>query len=135
MSARKAAVLVMAKMALADGSVAAEEREMLEPLLGEGDTLDSVLEAAGAKKLDELVAPVDAYADRFFIALRARSMAAVDEDFDASEEALYERLIGKLEISAADREVIERHVAQMDSLDPTPPDARLEELYKQSSFS
>lgn len=135
MSARKAAVLVMAKMALADGKLAEEERDMLAPLLDGGDTLDALLEIAAKKKLDELVEPIDGYADRFFIALRARSMAAVDEQFDASEEAFYDRLVEKLGISADDRKIIEQHVASFDSLDPTPPDARVEELYKQSSFA
>ena len=135
MSARRAAVLVMAKMALADGEVADAEREFLSPLLDESDSLEALLKEAEGKKLVDLVSPIDAYADRFFIALRARSMAAIDAEFDAREEALYERLVRALEITADDRQLIERQVDALDSIEPIPPDPRLEELFKQSSFS
>src|SRR5688500_1623872 len=111
MRARKSALLAMVKMALVDGSVSTEEREMLAPLLGPDETIDALIAEARERKLSEVVASIERYADRFFVALRAASMAAVDEHWDAREEALYAELVELLGIEPADRELIERSVA------------------------
>lgn len=125
----------MARMALADGTVSEVERQFLLPLLGPDDDLDALLELARQSSLAQLVEPVERYADRFFIALRAASMAHIDLELDAREEALYERLVTLLEISPEDREVIARSVASLSADEPETPEARVEELYALSSFA
>ncbi len=134
MDARRATVLVMAKMALSDGVIADEEREFLAPMLGADETVDKVLEAAKAKSVQELVQDVDNYADRFFVALRAASMAHIDAHLDAREEALLQELLKVLEITEADQGLIQGHVAALDAVVPAPPDPRVQALYQQSSF-
>lgn len=134
MNARKATLLVMARMALADGTVSEQEKTFLAPLLGPDDDLETLLAEARQKTMAELIAPVESYADRFFIALRAASMAQVDMELDAREEALYERLVTLLGIEESDREVIERSVQLFLAEAPEEPEARVEELYAQSSF-
>jgi tellurite resistance protein len=134
MAARTATLLAMAKMALVDGEVSDAERRLLEPLLTAGESLDVLLEAAKQRSLPELVQSIDRYADRFFIALRAASMAAIDERLDAREEALFAELVALLEIEPADRALIERSVAALSAVDPPPLDPRIEQLYQQSSF-
>lgn len=135
MSARKATLLVMARMALADGTVSEQEKSFLAPLLGPEDDVEELLAQARDKTLAELIAPVESYADRFFIALRAASMAHVDTDFDAREEALYERLVTLLGIEESDRAVIDRSVELFVGEGPEEPEPRVEELYAQSSFA
>jgi uncharacterized tellurite resistance protein B-like protein len=135
MSARKAALLAMAKMALVDGTVSGEERGMLEPLLGPGESVDALIVEAKGKKLSDLVDQLDRYADRFFLALRAAAMARVDHQLDAREEALYAELVELLGIRPDDRALIERSVAALDSHEAPPLDPRIEQLYRQSSFA
>ncbi|MEM9188354.1 MAG: hypothetical protein AAGF12_04225 [Myxococcota bacterium] len=135
MGARKATLLVMAKMALSDGVVAEEERSFLEPLLQGDETVDKLLAEAKDKKLEELVGTIENYADRFFIALRAASMASIDADLDAREEALYEKLVAVLEIPQDDQAVIKRSVAALDAIEAPPPEPRVEQLYRESSFA
>lgn len=124
----------MAKMALVDGEVSSEERAMLAPLLGDGESLEGLLEEARDLKLSDLVAKLDRYADRFFVALRAASMAAVDEHLDAREEALYAELVEALGILPADRAIIEESVAALDALEPPPMHPRVAQLFQASSF-
>lgn len=135
MSAKRAISLVMAKMALADGEVVGEEREFLKPMLDSDESLDDMLAEARSKSLAELVAPVQTYADKFFIAMRAAAMSRIDADFDAREEALYERLLALLKLEQSDQELIERSLEAMDQVVPTEPEPRIEELYMQSSFA
>lgn len=135
MGARKAVLLAMTKMALIDGSVSEVEREMLEPLLPSGQSLDELIHEAREQSLAALVGTIDRYADRFFLALRAASMAAVDEHLDAREEALYAELVELLQITPADRALIERAVAALSAVDPPPLDPRIEQLFQQSSFA
>ena len=45
------------------------------------------MKLAKTKSLDELVAAVETYADRFFVALRAYFVAHADDDFDVKEQA------------------------------------------------
>jgi uncharacterized membrane protein YebE (DUF533 family) len=134
MGARKAALLTMTKMALVDGSISEEERAMLAPLLGAGETVDALVGEASQTPVSELVTKLDRYADRFFVALRAASMAAVDARLDAREEALYAELVGALGITPADRAIIEQAVAALDAVDPPPPHPRIAQLFQASSF-
>lgn len=132
--ARKAALLAMAKMALVDGHVSQDERAMLAPLLGPGDSVEALVEEASRTELASIVAQVDKYADRFFVALRAASMAMVDEQLDAREQALYQELVTALAISAEDQSLIDDSVAHLDALEPPPMHPRIELLYRSSSF-
>ena len=91
MSTKRTTALVMAKMALADGVITDEEKGFLQPVLPPGENMDEVLTEAKGLTLKELISRVDNYADRFFIAMRAASMAYVDLEFDAREEAALER--------------------------------------------
>ena len=134
MDIQKATVLVMAHMALADGGISPEESDFLTPFLEPGVSLEELLKEAQAHSLQELLEPIESYADRFFIALRAASMAHVDSQLDAQEEDLYERLVKLLEISPADQEVIARAVAAFLAEEAEEPEARVAELFAQSSF-
>jgi hypothetical protein len=107
---------------------------MLAPLLTAEESLDALLEDARRQSLAELVRDIDRYADRFFLALRAASMAAIDQKLDAREDALYAELVELLEIQPADRALIERSVRALDAAEPVSLDPRIEALYQQSSF-
>ena len=122
----------MAKMALSDGEVAAEERAMLRDLVDGEEALDALLAKAKEAALDDLLAQVESYADGFFIALRAYAMAMVDNDFDVREEALFNKLVDRLKITDEDRALIERSEKAAQS--NTPPEPRVMELYESSSF-
>lgn len=135
MSAKKTALLVMAKMALADGHLAAEEKARLLPMVGDSEALDAIFQEAETAVLEELLAHVDRYADRFFIALQAASMAHVDGRVAVEELAFYESLLGQLQLRAEDVQLIETSVNQLDSIEPVEPDPRIGELFEQSSFS
>lgn len=131
---RQALILVMAKMALADGKISEEERGFLESMLEEGESLPKLLDAAGRQTLAQLVAPIELYADRFFIALRAACIAHIDVDFDAQEEAAFQELIVTLGLSSDDSELILEGVHSLDDLHAT-PNPRIEQLFEQSSFA
>lgn len=135
MKTKRAAALVMARMALADGQITEEERGFLEPVLPQGESVDEVLAEAKNHTMAELLAQVDNYADRFFIAMRAASMAYVDLEFDAKEEAALERLLGAVNLSDEDMTLLRETVDDMGKADPSPPGARLAELFEQSSFA
>jgi len=130
---RRASLLVMAKMALADGQVTPEEKGMFSSLAG-AERVDALLDEARQGTLDELVGRVAKYEDRFFIALRSYMMAHVDGDFDVKEEKLYERLVEKLGVTDADRKLIRKTEAAQRAVRPTPPDPRIDALYEASSF-
>lgn len=143
MNARTAALLLLAKMANVDGSVADEELQLLDELIAAEAAADgspfpdarALLEAAEALRIEALASQVEAYADRFFIALRAYSMAHIDDNLDAREEALFDSLVGHLGIDAADLELIERCEQASQSETPPPPEPRLLELFSASSFA
>lgn len=134
MAARKAALLAMAKMALVDGNVSDLERNMLAPLLTPSESVDALLEEAKTVELPALVAQLDRYADRFFVALRSASMAYVDAHLDAREAALYAELVATLEISADDKLLIDESVAGLALIEPPPLHPRIAQLFQQSSF-
>ncbi len=134
MAARKAALLCMAKMALVDGTVSDLERNMLAPLLTTTESVDALLEEAKTVELSALVAELDRYADRFFVALRSASMAHVDAHLDAREAALYDELITKLDILPDDKLLIAESVAGLSLVEPPPLHPRIAQLFQQSSF-
>ncbi len=107
---------------------------MLSALLGPGETVDELVSEAGTRSLADIVSRLDRYADRFFVALRAATIARIDAQLDAREEALYAQLVELLSISASDRALIERSVEALDDIEPAPPDPRIAELFKVSSF-
>lgn len=107
---------------------------MLAPHLGPGETVDALVAEASTVALSQILARVDRYADRFFIALRAASMAAIDDHLDAREEALYAELVATLEITPEDRALIEEAVAGLEALEPPPMHPRVEQLFLSSSF-
>lgn len=135
MDEKTAALSIMAKMALCDGNVDAAERSMIADLVGEDAEVDAVLEIAKATPLEELVATVESYADRFFVALRAYFVAHADDDFDVKEQALFARIVENMKLTDEDLELIRRTEAAMHSDEAPAPDPRFEELYKQSSFA
>jgi tellurite resistance protein len=124
----------MAKMALVDGHVSDEERAMLAPHLDSAESVDALVEEAKRTSLAEILGGIDRYADRFFVALRAASMAAIDEHLDAREEALYAELVATLEITPEDRALIDESVAGLDAIEPPPMHPRIEQLFLSSSF-
>ncbi len=138
MNPTHAALRVIAKMALSDGKISPEERELLEELtatLAGENEIDTLIADVATQSLEELTASVEKYEDRFFIALRAYSMAHVDNHFDAEEEKLYERLIDSFEITTQDRQLIRRCEALSRAPNPQPPEGRVAELFERSSFA
>ncbi|MCB9752397.1 MAG: TerB family tellurite resistance protein [Myxococcales bacterium] len=136
MDSETAAITIMAKMALSDGRVSAEERESLRDILHADDRVDAAIERARQTGLRELVDALDRYADRFFVAVRALSMAAADARFDVKEEEFFVRLVEALDIVPGDMSLLLRRT-QGDEGDPEADDdvgARLRELWRQSSF-
>jgi tellurite resistance protein len=135
MDSKQVALLLLAKMALADGNIDQEEREMLLDIVQDPLVLNDLIAQAKSCHLDELIGQLDNYADKFFVALRAFMIAHVDEHFDVEEERLFRQLVSKLEITPEDIELIEL-VAEF-SADPTKHalPTRLEQLYLQSSFA
>lgn len=134
MNARLATLTVLAKMALSDGKVTAEERAFLEELVDETETVDELLERSRNRPLADLLEPLENYADRFFVAMRAANMARLDANLDAREEALYDELVEVLAITVDDRALITRTVESLHADPPSPVEPRVEELFCQSSF-
>jgi hypothetical protein len=132
---KRTVALVMAKMALADGVVTEEEKGFLQPVIPPGEDLDEVLVEAKSVSLSDLISQVENYADRFFIAMRAASMAHVDLDLDAREEAALERLMSAVDLTEDDLQLLRETVDDMNNPTASPPGPRLAELFEQSSFA
>lgn len=124
----------MAKMALVDGHVSEEERAMLAAHVDPSERVETLIEEAKRGSLPELLRGIDRYADRFFVALRAASMAAIDGHFDAREEALYAEVLAALEITPEDRALIDESVGELDRVEPKALHPRVEQLFLASSF-
>lgn len=137
LSPRKAALLVLAKMSMCDGTLSAEERDLLEELLEDDpDThLDALLLQVKDLGLEALVSKIKSYPDRFFIALRAYAMAHVDAHFDVAEAALFEHLAGLLQITPEDMALIAATESEVEEALEEIHAPRLAELYEASSFS
>jgi hypothetical protein len=135
MNARLSLLLVVAKMALLNNEISRAEREFLEPLLPPAVSLEQLFAEAQSRELPELLQNVHSYPDKFLVAWRAARMAYADGLLQASEEAFYDRLLTDLEITAADREVIERSVAALEDDEMGESDERIQELRRQSSLA
>ena len=121
----------MAKMAMVDGEVVGAEKDFLQPILDYGECIDAFMEEARRRSLDDMVGPLQNYADKFYVALRAFSMSRVDATVHPDEEALYEHLVRLLQISQADQELIQRTVENTEG----PPDPRIMEIFLESSLA
>ena len=136
MDSRKAILLVLAKTAQCDGQVAPSEQQFLQEmceLMNQG-SIGDVLEQAKSADLLDLIGALDNYADRFFVALRAYMMAQVDQHFDVQEEAFFKSLVTSLSISSDDLQLIEQSESTLKSDSADEPNARIMELYRESSF-
>jgi hypothetical protein len=107
---------------------------MLAPLLTPDESIDALLAEARDVELLSIVAQLDRYADRFFVALRSASMAHVDAHLDAREAALYDELVGALDITDDDMLLIDEAVRGLNELEPPPIHPRIAQLFQQSSF-
>ena len=135
MDEKTAALSIMAKMALCDGNVDAAERSMLADLIGDDAKVDAVLTTARNTTLEDLVAELDSYADRFFVALRAYFVAHADDKFDVKEQKLFTRIVEQMKLKDEDLALIRKTEEAMRSDEGMAPDARFEELYQRSSFA
>jgi len=135
MTPARASLLLMAKIALSDGVLVEKEREFLIPLLAQDETIESLLEEAQRNSYKELAAPVESYPDRFIVALRTATMAAVDRSFHEQEIHDLKELMDLLDISHSDWQVIQQSLDTMHIHQSVITDPRVEELYKKSSFA
>lgn len=134
MSEQQALLLIMTKMALADGEIGAEEQAFLAEHLPAGQSLESLQAEAQQHGLAELTAQVQVYADRFFVALRAACMAHIDLQLDPQEAALYSDLLAQLALEPADQQLIQDYIDAMYAGTEPPVTERFESLYQQSAF-
>lgn len=93
-----------------------------------------LIEQARGVDLETLCQGVDQYEDRFFIAMRAYTMAYADDEFDKAEEEFFNRLIKIFKILPKDLRLIRETELMMRSAKPKPLDPRVEDLYTRSSF-
>ena len=135
MDEKTAALSIMAKMALCDGTVDPTERSMIAELVGPEEKVDEVIELAKSTPLDQLVSSVSSYADRFFVALRAYFVAHADDDFDIKEQELFARIVEKMQLEEGDLVLIRETEAAMRKGEAPAPAPRFEELYEKSSFA
>lgn len=137
MSHVDSALLVLAKLALADGKIDVSEESFLTVMMDESESyhdIDELIRDANSKTLVDMVGKLEKYEDKFFVALRAYLMANVDLHYDATEEEMFNRLIGLLGITDDDRELIRATEASIKEEDPQAPSERIQALYKASSF-
>ena len=134
MNPRLAAARVMAKMALADGEVNADEHWLLANLVGE-EVVGPLLSDVATVDLNDLLEPIERYADRFYIAFRAYLMAHADAVFDDTERVVYEALLEQLQITPTDRKLIEETGDAITARRTGSPAPRFRELYDESSFA
>ncbi|MDF1664723.1 MAG: hypothetical protein P1V97_23390 [Planctomycetota bacterium] len=137
MSHVDSALLVLAKLALADGKIDVSEESFLTVMMDESENfhnIDELIREANSKTLAEMIERLEKYEDKFFVALRAYLMANVDLHYDATEEAMFNRLIGLLGITEDDRELIRATEASIKDEEPQPPSERIQALYQASSF-
>ncbi|MFN3200725.1 MAG: TerB family tellurite resistance protein [Bradymonadia bacterium] len=138
MKTHEAAWLLLGQMALADGKITEEERQMLADVLTPDDPWDSVdalLVAAAETDRETLVQAIEQYADGVFVAARVYLMARIDGEVDPTEQALYATLVDRFEVTPDDRAMIESLAVTLEGDPMAPPPARFVELYAQSSFA
>jgi uncharacterized tellurite resistance protein B-like protein len=134
---QKAAALILAKMALADGILDPAELDFLEELLvghPESGTINELIDEARDRSLESLAAALEKYPDRFLVSFRVLLMASVDQHLDPREQQLYQQLLKLLEIKREDSLIFEstQAMARSGKLEQTHP--RINEMYEQSSF-
>ena len=138
MDNKKAALLILTRMAISDGKLTDEELNQLHEMIkffALEISSEELITEAKTSEINALIEYLPKYEDRFFTAMRSYSIAMIDEDFDHQEEILFEELIGKLQITNEDRLLIEESErAMMNDGDWLPP-VRLLELYNNSSFA
>ncbi|CAM2063825.1 TerB family tellurite resistance protein [Sulfidibacter corallicola] len=132
-----AALRLWAKMAVIDGKVHPDERSLLEFLIqvhAPDTDIDYLLGSVRDIHMDDLIATVTTYEDRFFIAMNAYALATVDEDYSDRERRFFDRLSASFSLSEEDLDLLKQTVANEHSEDPQPPDPRLEDLFSRSNF-
>jgi uncharacterized membrane protein YebE (DUF533 family) len=137
MSHTDSALLVLAKLALADGKIDCSEEGFLADMITDSETytdIQKLLEEASNKSLAEMVNRLEKYEDKFFVAMRAYLMAHVDLHLDLREEAMLNELVTLLEISDADQQLIKETEKNLKKDDPAQPSERIQLLYQASSF-
>ena len=89
-------------------------------------------DASTEEAASEETAVVDASSDD-----DSTSEAAADDNSsdDAAEEAALGRLMSAVNLSADDTALLEQTIQDMENAQPSPPSARLAELFGQSSFA
>ncbi len=137
MTAVQTALKLWVKMTLVDGTIHEQERDflnyMLQTYAPEKD-LDALIEAVRDIDLATLTSQVDAYADRFFIAMNALAIAHCDETYSPEERRLFQKLLVAFEITDEDAALLAATVADQHSATPRNPAARVEALFAESSF-
>lgn len=137
MTAIQTALKLWVKMTLVDGTIHEQEREflayMLQTYAPEHD-LDTLIEAVRDTDLATLTGQVDAYADRFFIAMNALAIAHCDDTYSDEERRLFQTLLTAFEITDEDAALLAATVADQHSASPSDPPARVEALFAESSF-
>jgi thioredoxin-like negative regulator of GroEL len=133
MNSKHNLVVILAKMALADGTVSEEEEFFLQQQSGESE-IEGLLQKARETELVDLVQGIDHYPDKFFVAFRAASLALIDDDYDIAEQQLFQRLSKLLGLDDSDQTLIQEIVDKL-RIDPDlEPPQRVQELFAQSSF-
>ncbi len=113
MDSHEAALLLLAKMALADGESDDEERQYLGSLVPDRDELDALLERAKEFELRALVSPMTHYPDRFVVAMRLAVMATINLDLDKRERALFDEVVELMELTDEDHRLIKEEAASL----------------------
>lgn len=124
----------MAWMVQADGNVAAAERALLDTLAGSRSVAERALRAVQGVSLDVLIPEVERYADRFFIAMRARTCALADGRLDPGEIQAFHDLVAAFQLLPQDVAKITEVAAAAARGEDSPPDDRVRALFAASSF-
>jgi len=133
-AARHAALVVMAKMVLIDGNMSRLE-EMFLAATAKTTSLEKLFDEAREHSLESLCARVERYEDRFFVALRAFSIAYIDRELGTREGHLFQEILDILGITPEDRLLIEQVRTDGESDSPAAHHPRLQALYAASSFA
>ena len=108
MSPRIACVVIIAKMALENGSLDGNEGVFLDRMCARLGLERAKVEAAAREhRLAEVLEAVVTEPDRHVIAFHAYMMAKVDGEVDDWERGLYDIILSLLEISPEDQRAIE----------------------------
>jgi hypothetical protein len=137
-ASRTAALTLMAKMALADGSVKPNERDLLGEMLcapGVFNDITLLLEDAHQHELAALSRQLKRYEDRFLVALRAYVVAHADGALVAEEHRMYRELVALLDLTGEDVQLIARAEQHLREEQPHSDSQRIMQIYRSSSFA